>query len=172
MEIVCQMSNRVFISLGSNKGNRLSNLKNAVERISEYSEIIHCSPVYETPPWGFESSSAFLNAVIEIETALSPHMLLDELLKTEKILGRDRSSESIGYQDRTIDLDILLFGSEILDNEKLEIPHPRMRMRKFVLIPLNDIAPNLYHPTENKSISELLQTIEDNSTIEKTEYEL
>lgn len=166
------MLNRAFISLGSNKGERLANLRNAVEKIAQFADIIRCSPVYETPPWGFHSSSSFLNAVIEVKTAQSPGLLLEKLLKTESVLGRDRSTEISGYCDRIIDLDILLYGDKILNNENLEIPHPRMTMRKFVLVPLKDIAPHFIHPVENKSISELLRNSDDDSTIEKTVNEL
>lgn len=166
------MKEEVYISLGSNKGNRINLLRDAVLAMDSFAEIMACSPVYETPPWGFVSDLPFLNAVIKISTDLSPQDLLERLLQLEKDSGRYRSKEIQGYQDRTLDLDILFYGTQIINQGNLQVPHPRMEKRKFILSPLNDIAADFEHPVFKKRVSELLNHLKDNSRIDKTDYEL
>ncbi len=145
----------VYISLGSNLGNREANLKKAISYITQRIGILQQkSSIYETKPWGFNSFNNFLNLVIEIRTDLKPEKVLDELLEIEEEMGRKRNNN--GYQDRTIDLDILLYDEIILKNKDLEVPHPRLHQRLFTLEPLAEIAPNLVHPTLNEPINSLL----------------
>lgn len=133
---------KAFLSLGSNMGDRLEYLSKAIDKIAEIQgcNILNKSRVYETEPWGYENQEAFLNLCISIETSLSPYELLESLQAIELELDRVRK---IHWGPRTIDIDILLFDDIICEDDKLTIPHPRMRERAFVLIPLYDIEKNL-----------------------------
>ena len=133
---------KAFLSLGSNMGDRLEYLSKAIDKIAEIQgcNILNKSRVYETEPWGYENQEAFLNLCISIETSLSPYELLESLQTIELELDRVRK---IHWGPRTIDIDILLFDDIICEDDKLTIPHPRMRERAFVLIPLYDIEKNL-----------------------------
>ncbi|MFD2516377.1 2-amino-4-hydroxy-6-hydroxymethyldihydropteridine diphosphokinase [Salinimicrobium flavum] len=154
----------VYIALGSNEGNRLLNLQKAIEEIHRrVGEVRQISSVYETPAWGFEGNS-FLNACVAVSSRLVPEEILDHLLKIETSLGRERT-EGSGYQNRTLDLDIILFEEETHDSESLQIPHPGLPDRKFVLIPLVEIAADVKHPVRKVKIRELLQTTSDTSEI-------
>ncbi|MDO4880148.1 MAG: 2-amino-4-hydroxy-6-hydroxymethyldihydropteridine diphosphokinase [Capnocytophaga sp.] len=157
----------VYISLGSNLGNRKQYLQRAIVAISRYiGNVNSISPIYETPAWGFVSEP-FYNACIEVVTDLSPEKCLEELQQIEKKLGRVRDISSTKYQARTIDLDIIYYDAIILDDKGLQIPHNQLSMRKFVLIPLNDIIPNFIHPILGKTTQELLLECKDNSLIIK-----
>lgn len=154
----------VYIGLGSNIGNRFALLQEAVDCIdSRIGTILSVSKVYETPAWGFESE-AFLNACIKIETKYTAFEVLEALLSIENKLGRDRNPRE-GYQARPIDLDILLFKNDIISQKNLQLPHPRMELRQFVLTPLADIAASIVHPQLQKSIEELQQICEDDSVL-------
>jgi len=154
----------VYIALGSNKGIKLQNLQLAVDMLfDKVGAIRKLSKVYETPAMGFEGDD-FNNACLKIETDLKPIKLLKELQKIEKALGRKKTN-SKGYESREIDLDILLYGNEVINEKGLSIPHPEMQNRKFVLLPLMDIARDLEHPKLDKTITELLENCEDNSEI-------
>ena len=133
---------KAFLSLGSNIEDRLEYLSKAIDKIAEIQgcNILNKSRVYETEPWGYENQEAFLNLCISIETSLSPYELLESLQTIELELDRVRK---IHWGPRTIDIDILLFDDIICEDDKLTIPHPRMRERAFVLIPLYDIEKNL-----------------------------
>lgn len=160
------MGELIYISIGSNLGNRLENLTEAVRRIhGEIGEVTKVSPIYETPPWGFDTENKFLNGCIELKSNLSAVNVLEKFARIESQLGRSRSAHE-GYTSRTIDLDILTFGSEQFDTEDLQIPHPRMAERKFVLIPLQDIAPDFVHPQSAKTIQQLIQDCRDNSSLD------
>jgi len=161
----------IYISFGSNKGDRIKIFRRALLEISSFNKVLACSPVYETPPWGFDSSEPFLNAVIKVQSKLNPKELLEQLLRVEKNHGRYRTAEKEGYEDRSLDLDILLYGNRSVNDGNLQIPHPRMGKRKFILYPLSDIAPELIHPTSGKEISEILRTVKDDSHLIKTKYE-
>ncbi|MGJ9385086.1 2-amino-4-hydroxy-6-hydroxymethyldihydropteridine diphosphokinase [Salipaludibacillus sp. CF4.18] len=134
--------NLSYISLGSNQGNRETHLQSAIEELNQHSEIkvLKVSPIYETEPIGNTAQSSFLNMVIQTETTLTPLKLLETTQRIENIGGRERTEK---WGPRTIDLDILLYNEENIVLEKLEIPHPRLFERGFVLIPLKDIAPDL-----------------------------
>jgi len=160
-----------YIALGSNKGNRLQFMQLALDKIyREIGEILQISAAYETPAWGFEGDS-FLNACIAVNSRFSSEEVLDKLLKIETSLGRSRTNVT-AYENRSIDLDILLLGAEIIDSELLKVPHPQMQHRKFVLLPLADIASKEMHPVLKKSISQLLAETTDASPIERISEQL
>lgn len=155
---------QVILSLGSNQGNRLSMITTCIDLIhSEIAVVVKVSKIYETPAWGFESEP-FYNAAILIHTSKSPQKILKQVLKVEKTLGRVRSSDS-GYQARIIDVDIIAFDEEIIENENLQIPHPLLQNRKFVLQPMLDLGLNWEHPMLKKSVAQLLVQTEDESEI-------
>lgn len=157
---------KVYLGLGSNMGHREDFLNRSIDLIIEKcGEIVMRSSVYETGPVGFKSDTSFLNMVILLETELRPAELMKEILRIEAELGRVRSGP--GYSSRTIDIDILLYGDEVIDETDVRVPHPRMTERKFVLTPLNEIAPDLMHPEFNKSISQLLFFCNDLSVVRK-----
>jgi 2-amino-4-hydroxy-6-hydroxymethyldihydropteridine diphosphokinase len=155
---------KAYLGLGSDLGDREGNLRLAAEEIGRSAgSIIELSPVYETEPVGFRGKGDFLNMVICIETTLSPSSLLKVIMVSEKNLGRVRSETR--NISRVIDIDLLLYSDEIINDNSLIVPHPRMHERKFVLVPLNDIAPGLVHPHLGKTISELLEECTDSSHI-------
>ena len=157
---------RVFLGLGTNLGDREKNLEQALDKIAEVIGIIVSrSSVYETEPWGFQSSDQFLNMVIGVDTNLKPSGLLGRLLMIESLLGRLRDGKQ--YSSRIIDIDILLYGRQKVDTLSLKIPHPRMHERKFVLIPLCEIAPRTVHPVFGKTMTKLLKECEDAGKIKK-----
>lgn len=147
--------NKVFIELGGNLGDRLNLILEAKKLIRLLDcKIIQQSSVFETPPWGFSADQNFYNQIIEIDTAIKPLDLIANLQKIEEKLGRIRNSSK--YESRTIDLDILFFNAEVLTEINLIIPHPRLHLRKFVLIPMCEIAPDFVHPLLNVTMHELL----------------
>jgi 2-amino-4-hydroxy-6-hydroxymethyldihydropteridine diphosphokinase len=153
----------VYISLGSNIGDRMTTLSSAMSAISStIGTIIQYSGIYETQSWGYKSNS-FLNIVIEIETMLTPEALLNALHKIETEMGRIKRSSA--YADRTIDLDILFYENQIISLPHLIIPHPHIQKRLFVLIPLNEIAPELNHPLLHSSIKKLKDVCTDKSWV-------
>jgi len=157
---------KVFLGIGANLGNRENNIFLAVEKIRELiGPVINVSPVYETEPWGFKSENKFLNIVIEVETKIKPSGLLGRLMMIESLLGRVRDGKQ--YTSRTIDIDILLYNNKVLETKVLVIPHPRMHERKFVLVPLCEIAPDMVHPVLKKNIRELLKECPDKSYVRR-----
>lgn len=157
------MDHIVYIALGSNLGNRLSNLKNAISNFTPQMDVKKKSPVYETPPWGYADQPSFLNQVVMAETYLEPEDLLGHLKRLETVLGREPSFQN---GPRLIDLDILFYDDIMVDSPPLMIPHPRLHQRAFVLVPLNDIAPDLVHPLFSKSVSEMLLDIDRLNIVE------
>jgi 2-amino-4-hydroxy-6-hydroxymethyldihydropteridine diphosphokinase len=146
----------VYLGLGTNIGYKKENLTRAIELLSlALGRYTSLSSFLETAPWGFESDNTFLNCVVSFETDLTPQELLDTTEKIERELGRTVKSNGGIYHDRTIDIDILLYGSEIIKTPRLTIPHPLMHQRAFVLEPLAEIAADLVHPTIGKSIRQL-----------------
>lgn len=160
-----ESQHQVILSLGSNKGNRLKNIELCLELIhQEIGTIIKVSQLYETPSWGFESE-AFYNCALVLHTSYSAQKILELVLQVEKKLGRIRN-ENAGYQSRIIDIDLIAFDDEILDLDHLQIPHPLMQNRKFVLLPFQDLNIDWQHPILKKSISELIQVTPDDSICE------
>lgn len=161
---------KVFLSLGSNRGDRLENLRRSLRRIAGIKgvEIKKLSSIYETEPVGFKEQRDFLNMVIEIWTELEPHHLLRTLQSIEKELGRERTFKG---GPRTIDIDILYYGNLILNDPMLTIPHPEIENRRFVLVPLNEIAPKFNVPGKGRSVRHLLERCPDKSRVQlKQEY--
>ncbi len=156
-----------YIGLGSNLGDRAGNLLLGVRRMLDAGlEFVRLSQVYETEPVGTLAQPAFLNMVAEVggETLPRPEQLLALLLRVEKSLGRTRE---VAMGPRSIDLDLLLYGNETSETMLLTLPHPRLHLRRFVLVPLAELAPQLVHPTLNKTINELLKALDDNSEVER-----
>ena len=153
---------QVILSIGSNLGNRLENIEHSLELIhQEVGTVIKVSRLYETPAWGFESD-AFYNCALVLHTFSSAQKVLSQVLKIEKRLGRLRN-KSQEYQSRTIDIDLITFDSEVINTEKLQIPHPLMQNRNFVLMPIQDLNLDWKHPVLQKNISELMQLSPDES---------
>ena len=142
-----------YLGLGSNVGNREEHLRAAIERLRAVVQVLRLSPVYETDPVEFTEQRRFLNLVVEAETELFPMQLLTRTARVERELGRERTVEK---GPRTIDIDILLYGKAVVRSGRLEIPHPRMAERRFVLAPLADLAPDLRDPVTRKTVRELL----------------
>ncbi len=164
-------TNTAYLSLGSNTGDKLDNLQEALLALHEnLGEIIKISPVYESTAWGFDADN-FFNICASIQTKLAPQALLEAILATEKKLGRIRYQE-VGYEPRKIDIDILYYEKEIVVSDYLIIPHPELPYRRFVLKPLADIAPQFYHPIVNKDTRNLLQECKDKGDVKKTHYRL
>ena len=151
-----------FIHLGSNLGDREAILESAVDMIEERcGSVVLMSSLYESEPWGFETENLFLNQAIGVETSLSPHDLLSELLQIEAELGRVRQENHQGYESRPIDLDVIYYDDMVIADEELIVPHPSMHKRRFVLMPLCEIAPDFIHPLFRESNRELLARCED-----------
>jgi 2-amino-4-hydroxy-6-hydroxymethyldihydropteridine diphosphokinase len=151
------MTHRVYLALGSNLGDRQENLRQAVEGIKGFAEVVGLSAVYETEPWGIEDQPHFLNQAAEIETELAPVELLAALKLLERRMGR---RGGVRYGPRQIDLDILFYDEETLRLPELEIPHPRLHERAFVLVPLADLAPGLVHPHLGLTVQQMLGQVD------------
>ena len=149
-----------YIALGSNLGDRADTLSSAVSHMSNLGRVVAQSSLYETEPVGYHHQPAFLNAVVALETQLEPLPLLRGLLAIERQLGRDRSRGPL-KGPRTLDLDLLLMGDWIVADEELSLPHPALAERRFVLVPLAEIAPELRHPQNNQTMAELLALLPD-----------
>ena len=152
----------VYLSLGSNSGDRIGYVQQATSLLggSEKINLIRTSAFYETEPWGMDSENWFVNAVVEIKTSLSPQELLAECQRIEQQLGRKRE-ENKGYSDRTIDIDILFYNKDIINEENPTIPHKFVHLRAFTLVPLLELIPNFEHPVLHKTISELHNDLEN-----------
>ena len=158
--------NNVFLGIGTNLGDRKRNLRVAIKKIEEQiGMVLNSSSVYETAPWGFEAESDFLNMVIRVETLHSPQELLKKIIAIESGIGRERDQDR--YSSRVIDIDILLYDDLVLDQKGLKIPHRLMHERRFVLVPLCEIAPDLIHPVLRKSMKVLLEECRDRTKIVK-----
>jgi 2-amino-4-hydroxy-6-hydroxymethyldihydropteridine diphosphokinase len=152
-----------YLSLGSNVGDRKANLRDALRRLREPEklEIARISPLYETEPVDVESQPWFLNIAVQIETSLFPMQLLGRIGRVEEAMGRKRVRAK---GPRPIDIDIVLYGSFVIETPKLTVPHPRMKERRFVLEPMVELAPDLRHPVTRQSMRELLGAIKGQKT--------
>ena len=153
--------NQVILLLGTNLGDCPKNLKKTINLLEHRNIVITAtSSVYKTEPWGYSSDNWFFNLVIKMETNMNIISLFEEINKIELDLGREIKTE-IGYSDRLIDIDILFFNDEVLNSKNLQVPHPRLHSRKFTLLPLSEIMPELIHPVFNKTIRTLLEECVD-----------
>lgn len=152
------MPQLAYLSLGSNLGDREKNLRACIARLGELGGVCKVSSFYETEPMEMREQPWFLNCAVELETELDAQQLLSGIRAIEASLGRERL---VAKGPRTIDIDILMLGSEVIESADLQIPHPAMQERRFVLAPLAEIAPEILHPLLNKSIAGLLKTLAD-----------
>ena len=158
--------NVIYLSLGTNLGDRLANLRAALDALPPTVTVLAESKVYETPAWGFEDQPAFLNMAIKGRTSQKPERLLKNLKQLETRLGR---KSSFHWGPRLIDIDLLFYDVLVMDTPELIIPHPRLQERAFVLVPLADIAPDLVHPVFGKTVRQLLEGLEQNGIVPVSE---
>ncbi len=153
--------NRVYLILGGNMGKRDEVMFHAMRKIDrQIGRIVLQSSIYETAAWGYENQAAFYNCVLALDTEKSASEVLEKVLSIENQIGRVRSEAK--WQERLIDIDILFFNEEVIEESNLKIPHPLLHKRKFTLVPLLEIAPTFKHPILQKTVKELLQNCEDN----------
>ena len=158
------MPNLVYLSLGSNMGDREKNLRDAIARLERTGRVIAVSSFYETEPVDFTEQAWFLNCALALETAETAEKLMRRILQMESAMGRQRLQKK---GPRIIDIDILLFSGQIIDSPELTVPHPAIPQRRFVLEPLAEIAPALRHPVLDKTIAELLSELPAGQTVRK-----
>ena len=153
------------LSLGSNVGDRLNYLTLSKTAIQNYlGSILLSSNIYETEPWGIDNQDSYLNQVVAVQTSKTPNDLLDNIHLIERELGRIRR---VHYGPRTIDIDILYYGERIIDIENLKIPHPHIQKRRFILVPLSEILPQMHHPLLKKTNRKLLDDVKDDGKVTK-----
>jgi 2-amino-4-hydroxy-6-hydroxymethyldihydropteridine diphosphokinase len=160
------MRKMIYLSLGSNLGDRIANLEAAIRGLAAVGQIVEVSPFYETEPLEFTNQPWFLNCAVKLDTEKMPKQLLSALLQIERQHGRNRSQEP-SKGPRSIDLDILLFGSSVIETKELTVPHPAMHERRFVLEPLADIASEVRHPVLKRTVGELLKALPPGQTVRK-----
>jgi 2-amino-4-hydroxy-6-hydroxymethyldihydropteridine diphosphokinase len=154
----------VYLSLGSNLGDRRANLEAAIARLSDLGTITAVSSIYETEPVGFAAQPDFLNCAVALETELMPRQFLHRVLAIEQALGRKRR---VAKGPRTLDIDIVLFGNSVVETAELTIPHPAMHERRFVLEPLAEIAADVRHPVFKRSMRDLRDSLAPGGTVKK-----
>lgn len=156
----------VFLGIGTNLGDREDNLRKSLIMIEKnIGKILKSSSVYETAPWGFDAENDFLNEVLKVRTSQTPTELLTAIKMIESTMGREKDQDR--YSSRIIDIDILIYDNLVLEEKGLKIPHHLMHERRFVLVPLCEIAPDLIHPVFNKSILSLLNDCRDRGKVIK-----
>jgi 2-amino-4-hydroxy-6-hydroxymethyldihydropteridine diphosphokinase len=156
----------LYLLLGCNLGNKKKQIYEALDLIPEMiGEVTKRSSFYETEPWGFSSEEFFLNIAMQTLTSLSPEEVMRKIDEIEKRFGRERSDS--GYSSRTMDIDILFYDDLVLDQDILKIPHPLLQDRRFVLVPLDEIAHDLIHPVSRKTVGELLLECKDTKEVKK-----
>ena len=159
------MVNEAILILGSNLNNKEKHINDAIRLLSLEFNCKKRSSIYKSKAWGYESDNDFFNLAISIDCEIDPHALLSKVIEIEDKLGRKRSS-AVRYSDRTIDIDIILYGDSLVDTPELVIPHPRFHLRDFCLIPMNEIAPEKLVPMFGKSVKELHDEFKKNQNIE------
>jgi 2-amino-4-hydroxy-6-hydroxymethyldihydropteridine diphosphokinase len=159
----------VFIGLGSNLGDREDNLRRAIELLRQKMKLVKVSSFYESEPMYVKDQPGFVNCVAKFETDLTPKELLEYLHEIERKLGRQKS---VRYGPRTIDLDIVFYGNEVVEEGDLKIPHPMIQERRFVLVPLVEIDPDYIHPIYRSSVSTLLASLKSNESVRKLEQSI
>ena len=158
------MRKTVYLSLGSNVGDRAANLRSAIRRLTTLGQVEGISSFYETEPVEFTAQPWFLNCVVKLDTEKMPKQLLSGILDVEQQMGRRRTQKK---GPRTIDIDILLFGNSIIETKGLTVPHPALHERRFVLEPLAEIAPDVRHPAFKRTIRELRDTLPPGQAVRK-----
>ena len=159
--------NEAYLILGGNLGDRRANLENAISQLEQKGVVLLCkSSIYKTAAWGNEDQPDYYNQVIKVATHLDAIYLLRLCLEVEAILGRIRKEK---WGERTMDIDILYFNDKVMNSDELKLPHPRIEERRFVLVPLVEIAPDFIHPKKKSSNSELLELCNDNLSVEIVE---
>jgi 2-amino-4-hydroxy-6-hydroxymethyldihydropteridine diphosphokinase len=158
------MNHNIFLLLGTNLGDRLQNLALAQQKIGSFCNIINMSSIYVTEAWGKTDQPAFYNQVLEVVSDLDPHKLLALLLEIEKEIGRVRLEK---WGPRVIDIDLLFYNNQVINEDDLIVPHPGIPNRRFTLLPLHEIAPDMIHPLLKKNISTLLNECTDTLRVEK-----
>lgn len=155
----------IYLLTGTNMGNRLKMLEDMAYHIGKLIGTVQDrSKIYETEPWGFSSDIWFLNQVLKVKTELKPEQVLNKILQIEMNLGRVRNGDP-GYSSRLADMDILFYGNDIIQSDSLQVPHKHLHERKFVLVPLNDVAPEYIHPVFGLSVCEILKSCGDVSEV-------
>lgn len=156
---------KVILLLGGNEGNVEKAFSLAVEAVrGTLGPVLEISRIYKSPPWGFDDPNWFLNQVVILDTACSPYEVLNKTRQIEKQLGRKKKT-TLNYESRLIDIDVLFYAEEVVESSELQIPHPRLHLRRFTLEPLNELIPDFEHPVLKKNIKTLLQECPDKSKV-------
>lgn len=161
---VSSVTTIAYIGLGSNLGDKEANCRKAIALLAKSSRVVRASSLYCTEPMGYREQDDFVNAVVELETGLSPEALLQQCRAIEEELGRVRT---VRWGPRTIDVDILLYGTTTIETPELTIPHPLLHTRRFVLVPLCEIAPQAFHPKLQENAADLLLALRDDQRVQR-----